>query len=202
LAQAAALPFTRLVSRGVPAETAFDITTTRRAVRVFARRVQERLAESCGRHQVRWSFRIVEGGLAEAGLGEGDILAFGPRGPGLGEATPTATCPMVLMRATGRAVVVLYEGGEETIRLGRAIAECERLKLVVLVLSGEVPGAAATGPDSETVDIGETDDGLLRQRIAAVRPRAVVLDACSATQRWPAVVAALAAVRRETRGRS
>jgi hypothetical protein len=190
-AYAAALPFTRLVSRGAPTEGVFDLATTRRAMRVFARRLEERLAETCGRYQVRWSFRIMQGGLAAAGLAEGDILVFGPRGPAAGEGAPAAPCPMVLMRSRGRTVVVLYEGGGETVRLGRAIADRERLRLVVLALSGEAPRATA-GEVAEIEILDAVDDETLRQRIAAARPRTVVLDACGASVRWPAAVAGLA----------
>jgi hypothetical protein len=96
---------------------------------------------------------------------------------------------MVLMRAAGRAVVALYEGGEATLQVGRALAERERLPLRVLVLAGEPPAAAGGEVDS----LGDVDEATLRRKLAEARPRAIVLDACSAVVRWPAAVAALGA---------
>lgn len=200
LASAAALPFTRLMSQRGPGESALDPATTQRAMRVFARRVQEQLAALCGRHKVPWSFRVMRGGLAEAGLAEGDVLVLGPHGRALGAGAPAAACPMVLMRASGRAVVVLHEGSPETIRLGREIAERERLALRVLVLAGEPPGADLVGPAAMVDALAGVADEALRQRIAAAVPRAVVLDACSATLRWPSAAAALTGARREKAG--
>ena len=207
LRHAAALPFTRIQSLRSGMAAQLDPASTDRALRVFARRVEARLAETCGRLQVRWSLQLAEGTLAASALAEGDVLALGPRLPPA-EAAPAAACPVLLMRRSGRSLVVVYEGGRATLELARAVAERERLPLSVVAVARTRPKAARLAeeartvlaglgsPDVETQGLIDRDGGGLPALVAAREPRAVVLDACRTEARLPELVAALAAAGR------
>jgi hypothetical protein len=192
LGAAMALPFGRIQPRRATADAEFGPSTARHALRVFRARIEGRMAEACRQLGVRWSFAVAHHAPAA-----GDILVYGPRGPAAG-APPAAACPVILSRATGRTVVVLYEGSAETLTLGNALARRERLPLSVLAVADD-PGtasrlaveAAALGHPAQLVTLQGGGEPLARL-LAAARPRAVIVDACNSSIRLAGVVAALA----------
>jgi hypothetical protein len=191
---AAALPFGRLLSARGGAEASLDPATGRRALRIFGDRLRRRLAEVCAQQRIQGSIALA------FELAAGDILAFGPGGPG--DAPAGTACPMLLTRARGRCVAVLYEGSDDILDLGAAIAHDLALPLRVLALGPTAAAARsfarraadwqapATWP-AEIMAVSDAEPLALERAIAAAAPRAVAFDACNAATRWPRVAAAL-----------
>jgi hypothetical protein len=193
LDHAMALPFARLQPLQAVGYAEVGPSTARHALRVFRRRIEGRIGEVCQRLEVRWQLTV------SAALPEpiaGDILVFGPRARRAVGISAQA-CPVVLMRRTGRALAVLYEGTPETLTLAAAVARRERLPVTVLVKGDgaastahfAAEAAAAFGADSVTKLAG-TDADLLA-KLSGLRPRAVVVDACNASIRLDVIVTAL-----------
>lgn len=192
LEQAMALPFSRLQPLRAAGHAEVGPSTARHALRVFRRRMESRLGEVCRRLEVRW--QLVESAKPPEPAA-GDIVAFGPRARHRAGASAPA-CPVVLMRRTGRVLAVIYEGTPETLTLAAAVARRERLPVAVLAKADDaasaakfaIEAAAAFGNQSVAMPAGDAE---LLRRLAELRPRAVVVDACNASVRLDAVVAAL-----------
>jgi hypothetical protein len=162
LFSAAALPVTRMVSHQGQAETGLDTALMQRALRVWAARSRESLAAAARHWQVRWSFRVARGTLAEQLLSQVqdfDLLALGKAGAPTREArlraetlrvTEQARCSVLLLHRAARPnrpVVVIYEGAERPLALGQDLARVYGSPLVVLAL----------GQDAKTAESLERD---------------------------------------------
>jgi hypothetical protein len=194
---ALALPFARIQSRRAAGDAVIGPSSARHALSVFRRRMETRMGEACRRLAVSW--RLDVAGALPIPVA-GDILVFGPRGPRATRrivSPATAACPVVLLRPTGRSVVVLYEGSPESLMLGAAVARRERLPISILAWA-ETPEAAERLAWQARIEAGAgdvvalVDDGkALARSLAAMRPRAVVVDPCNASIRLDSIVAAL-----------
>ncbi len=205
LLAAASLPFARIVSQGAVEEAGLDIVSTRRAMRVVAERTRLALARSAEAQRVHWSFEIVAGGLAEAPLEAGDILALGTRlrrAAAGHRPTRPPPCPVLLVGRGWGPVVVVYDGGGESLELGAGLAADGRLALVVLCLGGGLASAEdrvgearrRLGPGAGRVTIealADEDPSRLEAEIRRHAPSLVVLDTCRSQERLEAAVAAL-----------
>ncbi|HMR30834.1 MAG TPA: hypothetical protein PKA13_14490 [Geminicoccaceae bacterium] len=187
---ALALPFVRLQPRMATAPGELGPGAARRALELFRARAERRLVEACRGLEVSWRLSVV---AALPPPGVGDILVFGPRGAGAG-LPKHAACPIVLRRRTGRSIAVVYEGTAETLELAATVARRERLPVAVLVVAEDAAVAARLAAEASAA-FG-ADSLLPADRplatLAALRPRAVVLDACNASLRLADVAAALA----------
>ncbi len=191
---AMALPFARLQPR-MGGEATQGPVGARHALKVLRTRIESRMADVGRRLEVRWQVGVA---VSLPQPAQGDILVLGMRRP---PELPPAACPVVLQRRTGRAVVVLYEGTPETLTLGAAVARRERLPVAVLTWAADaataerfaMEAAALFGAERVTalVDGGSAAPGGPLARLTALRPRAVVVDACNASVRLGAVMAAL-----------
>ena len=189
---ALSLPFVRLQPRTAAVAAEIGPSAARHALKLFRARAESRLGEACGRLEVRWQLSVA-GSLPVPG--SGDILVLGPRGGRAGLPGGTA-CPVVLVRRTGRSIAVLHGGTAGTLELAAALARREHLPVAVLIPERDAAAArrlaaeaaAAFGPASLVP--GSGTDALAK--LAALRPRAVVVDACDASLRLADVMAALA----------
>jgi nucleotide-binding universal stress UspA family protein len=80
LLRLAGLPFAREVRYPSGADRPLDSPSMERALRIQAEQVRQTLAGVAGRHQIRWSFRVVRGQVAAELLTaaqEADLLALG-----------------------------------------------------------------------------------------------------------------------------
>lgn len=207
LADAAALPFTRLQPlRGLGPEE-FSTAATNRALRAFARHAEQRLASACARLEVRWSMSVIPAEPTQATAGETDLLVVGPRMPRTLGAM-AAACPILILRRTGRSVVAVHEWGSDVLRLGALVATRERLPLVI-VATGTGPeeasrnaadAAAASDalglPGTQIVELVAADSSALADLVAEHAPLAVCLDPCSDPGRLIAMLRRLGEARR------
>lgn len=156
--EAAGLPVARVISRHARGDMALDAALMQRALRVWAARSRESLAAAASHWQVQWSFRVARGTLAEQVLseaGESDLLALGGAGGPLRAArlrstthsvTERARCSVLLLRKgplARRPVVVIFEGAERALAVGRALARVYGCQLVVLAVGRDATAAEA-----------------------------------------------------------
>ncbi len=157
LLEAAGLPVARVISRHAPGDMALDAALMQRALRVWAARSRESLAAAASHWQVQWSFRVARGTLAEQVLseaGEFDLLALGRPGGPLREArrhsathsvTEQARCSVLLLQKgplARRPVVVVFEGSERALAVGRTLSRVYGCRLLVLAAGPDAAAAA------------------------------------------------------------
>lgn len=186
---ALSLPFVRLQPRSGGIAARIDPTAARHAFRLFRARAESRLGDVCRRLAVRWQLSVA-GALPVPDAG--DILVLGPRGARGGLPERTA-CPVVLLRRNGRSVVVIYQGSAATLELAAAVARRERLPVAVLVPIGDASVAARLEAEAAMAfGVGSVQlAGRSLAALAALRPRAVVVDACDPSLRLGDILAAL-----------
>lgn len=185
---ALSLPFVRLQPRsgGIAAQIA--PTAARHAFRLFRARAESRLGDVCRRLEVRWQLTVA-GALPVPDAD--DILVLGPRGARGGLPERTA-CPVVLLRRSGRSIVVVYRGQASTLELAAAVARREGLPVAVLVPVDDASVAARLEAEAATAFAGGARlAGRSLTALAALRPRAVVVDACDPSLRLADILAAL-----------
>ncbi|MEE9209398.1 MAG: universal stress protein, partial [Kiloniellales bacterium] len=154
---AAELPVTRSISSLAEAQAPLDARLMRRALRVSAVRAGEALAAVAQRRRVKFSYRVVQGALAEQVLAEArryDLLALGPPGREVRRAPVTvarravaeqAPCSVLLLQgggAAGRPVVVIYDGSERSLALGERLARITERPLLVLAVAENEDGVS------------------------------------------------------------
>jgi nucleotide-binding universal stress UspA family protein len=152
----AALPVARMISHHGRPETGLDTALMQRALRVLAARSRESLAAAAQHWQVRWSFQVARGSLAEQLLlqvQDFDLLALGKAGSPMREArlraetrrvTEQARCSVLLLHRAvrpNRPVVVIYEGAERPLALGQSLSRVYGSPLVVLALGRDTKTA-------------------------------------------------------------
>ena len=158
LLQVAELPVTRLV--GARGTGTLDPAMLRRAFRVQAAEAREALERTAERWQVKWSFRVTRGTIAEAvvaeaGAGAFDLVALGrtsrpavrtaPLGATARRTALAASCSVLVSRSGKRAgcpLVALYEGGARALPLTAKLSRVFACSLIVGVLA-ETPERAA-----------------------------------------------------------
>ena len=169
LLAAASLPVTRLLSGHEGRLGALDSALVQRAYRIWSAELRKNLEAVAARWQVRCSFQVARGAVAEELLsqaGERDLLAVETdrrqrRGRGAAAVqlvAERARCSVFLMqrRAYGRRpVAVLFEGAEPALAVGRSVARIYHADLVVLAL-GEDAVAAESEDPLRTVLEGES----------------------------------------------
>ena len=156
LLQVAELPVTRLV--GARGTGTLDPAMLRRAFRVQAAEAREALERTAERWQVKWSFRVTRGTIAEAVVAEAgafDLVALGrtsrpavrtaPLGATARRTALAASCSVLVSRSGKRAgcpLVALYEGGARALPLTAELSRVFACSLIVGVLA-ETPERAA-----------------------------------------------------------
>jgi nucleotide-binding universal stress UspA family protein len=154
LLQAAALPMTRMVPHQARTLAAFDPASMQRAYRIWSADARRSLEAAATRWRIKWSFQVARGLYAEqllATLRSGDLLALASSRhqrrsrTGLAALTVAAQAPCSLFLIcqpweTRKPVVVLYEGSEDALVMGRTLAAIYDLPLIALELA----------PDEET----------------------------------------------------
>ena len=195
LLASAALPFTRIVSRTGAAEREFDVAATERMLRVVAERARHRLAEVARQRSVRWRFETTRE-LEAVALGEGDVLAVATASTSWVEEPPARLpCPVLLMGRAGGPLVLVYRGGRTAAELARELARRAQLPLVVLAgdESAAAEARAVLGEEAriQTCPIGE--GAPLGERLRALAPGLVLLDARENGTVWRAAVEAVRA---------
>jgi len=149
LLQAAALPMTRMVPQQARTLAAFDPASMQRAFRIWSTEARRALESVASQWRIKWSFQIARGLYAEqlmATLRAGDLLALASsthqRRSRTGMAALTAAaqapCSLFLMHRrweTWKPVVVLYEGSDEVLAMGRNLAAIYDLPLLTLVIA-------------------------------------------------------------------
>jgi len=148
LLEAAALPMTQIVSSHSGTPAALDKALLQRAFRIWSAESRKAFEAAAERWSVRWSFQVARGALGEQLLSqvrERDLVAF-HSGRMLRRSRTAMTahrvmaqvpCSVLLMegrRTLGKPVVVLYEGNETTLSVGRCLAEIYKLGISVLAL--------------------------------------------------------------------
>jgi len=170
LLQAAALPMTRMVPQQARTLADFDPASMQRAYRIWSAEAHRSLEAVAAQWRIKWSFQIARGIYAEqlmATLRAGDLLALASskhqRRSRTGVAALTvaaqAPCSLFLMYRrweTWKPVVVLYEGSEETLTMGRTLATIYNLPLVTLVL-GQSEEAAQSQTTAVRHYLGSAD---------------------------------------------
>lgn len=176
LLAAAALPATRLLPSHGPTPGLFDAALMQRALRVWSAEVRKSFEAAAARWQVRCSFQVVRGLRSEQLLslsGESDLLTFETdrrlrgthRASTAQQVVAQARCSVFLMQCRGypgRPIMVVYEGTEQVLSVGRKLAEIYRVALHVLVPEARRAAAAkgalgeATGP--VTIDVLSAPD--------------------------------------------
>jgi len=149
LLRAAALPITRIVPRQAQALAALDPASMQRAYRIWSAEARQNLETAAAHWPIKWSFQVERGIYAEqlmATIREGDLLALASSrqqrrsrtGIAALSVAAQAPCSLFLMYRrweTGKPAVILYEGSEETLAMGRTLATIYNLPLVALVLA-------------------------------------------------------------------
>ena len=157
LLEAAALPITRIMPSQARAPGALDPALMQRAFRIWSTETRKSLEAVALRWNVRWSYRVARGPVAEqllAQVREQDLLALAATGlrrqsrSGLTASAVAARAPCSVLllkrsRDAGFPVVVLYEGSEQALAIGRALAESQDRRLIVLALADDAAGADA-----------------------------------------------------------
>jgi nucleotide-binding universal stress UspA family protein len=155
LLQAAALPMTRMVPHQARTLAAFDPASMQRAYRIWSAEARRSLEAVAAQWRIKWSFQVARGIYAEqlmATLRAGDLLALASSKhqrrsrTGLAALTVAAQAPCSLFLMcrrweTWKPVVVLYEGSEEALAMGRTLAAIYNLPLVALVLAQDEEAA-------------------------------------------------------------
>jgi hypothetical protein len=195
LLASAALPFTRIVSRTGAAEREFDVAATERMLRVVAERARHRLAEVAGRRSVRWRFETTRE-LETLTFGEGDVLAVATLSTAwVAEPPARLPGPVLLMGRAGGPLVLVHRGGRTAPELARELARRAQLPLVVLAgdESAAAEARAVLGEEAriETCPIGNGDP--LGERLRALAPGLVLIDAREDGAAWRAAVEAVRA---------
>jgi nucleotide-binding universal stress UspA family protein len=160
LLAAAALPVTRLLSGHEGRPGALDSALVQRAYRIWSAELRKNLEAVAARWQVRCSFQVTRGALAEQLLsqtGERDLLAVETdrrlrRSRGAVAAQHVAEharCSVLLMRRRAygrRPVAVLFEGAEPALAVGRSVARIYHADLAVLALGEQAVAAESRDP--------------------------------------------------------
>jgi hypothetical protein len=157
LLAAASQPATRTVPTHAVGRGASEAGTLRRGLKISAARAGEALAAVARRRRIKYSYRVVQGALAELVLAEArrtDLVALGPSGRAVRQARVTVTgctvaaqapCSVLLLQGAGagaRPVVVVYEGAEAALALGERLARIYRRPLLVLAVAEREAAAA------------------------------------------------------------
>lgn len=159
LMSAAVLPVSRIVSSYGLAPTVFDAPLMERALRIWSAQARGALEEAARRWHVKWSYRIVQETEQEqvlAQLRSSDLLTFAVcrRQHDVWNAgvtsvvTSRSRCSVFWLRqerVVARPVVVLDQGGEVALKLGRTVAAAYAAPLVVVMLRDGQPA----GPEDE-----------------------------------------------------
>ena len=157
LLAAANQPATRTVPAQAVGRSASEAGSVRRGLKISAARAGEALAVAARRRQVKYSYRVAQGALAElvlAEAGRSDLVALGSSSRALRQACVTVTgcavaarapCSVLLLQGAGagaRPVVVVYDGAERALVLGERLARIYQRPLLVLA-AAESEAAAA-----------------------------------------------------------
>lgn len=195
LLASAALPFTRIVSRTGAGEREFDVAATERMLRVVAERARQRLQRVGSAHRVRWRLETAQG-LEAVALGAGDVVAFASGAAAWREEPPARLpCPVLLLGRPGGPLVVVHRAGREPLGLARELARRAQLPLRVLALDPEAAAEARAALD-EAVPVetcGRGDRAELVDRLRALAPGLVLVEACDDRTAWSAALEALEA---------
>lgn len=179
LLEAAALPVTQIVSSHSGAPAALDRALMQRAFRVWSAESRKAFEAAADHWRVRWSFQVARGALAEQLLSqvrERDLVAFQSRrllrrsrtAMTAHRVTAQVPCSVFLLegrRAAGKPVVVLYEGDETTLSVGRSLAEIYRLGFSVLALEKDNEADGDVAADARRC-LGD-EDGTIEVRSLA-----------------------------------
>lgn len=193
LLAAAALPFTRIVSRTSGGEREFDVAATERMIRVFAERARHHLAEVTRSRRVRWRIETSRG-LETVSAGADDVVALAtPSGLWPEEPPARLPCPVLLMGRPGGPLVLVHRGGRAGLELAREVAR--RTELPLLVIAADERGAAEAravlGQEVRIETCPADDVGRLAERLRALAPGLVLIDACEDRAAWRAAVEAV-----------
>ncbi len=157
LLAAASQPATRTVAAHALGWSASEAGSVRRGLKVSAARAGEALAAVARRRRIKYSYRVVQGTLAElvlAEAGRSDLVALGPEGRAVRQARVTMTgcavaaqapCSVLLLQGAGagaRPVVVVYDGAEGALVLGERLARIYQRPLLVLAAAEREAAAA------------------------------------------------------------
>lgn len=202
LLEAAELPVTRSIYSHAEAQAPFDARLMRRALRISAARAGEALAAAARRRRLKFSYRVVQGILAEQVLAEAsrtDLVALGPSGHAVRRAWVAVTgravaerapCSVLLLQAaitTRQPVVTVFDGAERALALGARLARIYQRPLLVLALAeNEAAAAELTRSARDWVArhqgrarvvgaVGE-NPGEIRAALEAQHPGILVLD--------------------------
>ncbi|MDJ0980686.1 MAG: universal stress protein [Kiloniellales bacterium] len=164
LLRMAELPVTRLV--GARSSGTLDPAMLRRAFKVQADQARAALEHTAERWQVKWSFRVTQGSIAEAVVAEADnfdLVALGrtsrpavrtaPLGGTARRAALAASCSVLVSRSgkrPGCPLVTLYEGGAGALPLAAELARVFACSLIVGVLAETPERATALQTEAET----------------------------------------------------
>jgi len=157
LLAAAKQPATRTVSAHAGGRGVSETDALRRGLKISAARAGEALAAVARRRRIKYSYRIVQGAMAElvlAEAGRSDLVALGASGRALRQARVTVTgcavaarapCSVLLLQDTGSdawPVVVVYDGAERALVLGERLARIYQRPLLVLAAAESAAAAA------------------------------------------------------------
>lgn len=157
LLQAADLPVTWSIPRQAGPRGAIDAAAMGRALKVSAGEAGAAVAAAAGRFRVKWSFEVRRGGVVEEVLNEArgfDLLALGMSGEAMRRARGEVTggvmameAPGALLLARGAAcssgpLVVLYDGTERVLALGRRMAAAQHRRLIIVAAGASEAQAA------------------------------------------------------------
>ncbi|MGF1609834.1 MAG: universal stress protein [Kiloniellales bacterium] len=196
LLQAAALPVTQVIRDTDFMLDALDPSKMQQGLRAWAAQARAALDAVAARWHVQASFRVIRGSVGEALLAEADgyeLIAlgtvsrasqrrrFGGTARLIARAAPCAVLLMRGVQQPGEAVVVLYEGSEQALALGRELADLNGQPLSVLA-PGEALAEAARawlaerGPDAKVEVLAETAAAPLAARLGRAAAGIVVLE--------------------------
>lgn len=187
----AALPFTRIVTAA--GEREFDVALAERMLRAVAERARLRLARTAASHRVRWRLETAQS-LETLTLGAGDVLAVATASTWWAEEPPAQLpCPVLVLGRPGGPLVALYRGGRPPLELARELARRAQIPLVVLARE---PGAAQQarallGPEGRIETAIGDDPAALAERLRALAPAMVLIEACDDRAAWRAAVEVL-----------
>ncbi len=186
LLRMAELPVTRLV--GARSTGALDPAMLRRAFKVQAAEARQVLERTAERWQIKWSFRVTRGTIAEAVVAEAgdfDLVALGrtsrpavrtaPLGATARRTALAASCSVLVSRSGKRAgcpLVTLYEGGARALPLTADLARVFACSLIVGILA-ETPERAATLQAEAEAWLRESGLPGRVERLATAEPGAI-----------------------------
>jgi len=190
LLEAAALPMTRIMPSHARTSGVLDAALMQRAFRIRSAETRKSLETTALRWKVRWSYQVTRGPVAEqllAQVRERDLLAMAVTGrqrqsrSGLAALAVAARAPCSVyllgrLRDAGLPVVVLYEGSQQALAIGRALAESHNRLLIVLALADSTEAAEALRASAQanledTVEVSALAVGSAGQIVKALQLR-------------------------------